>query len=347
MSFRFHYFSHRKGYQRPFSARNFLSSMNKKYKDNNNYQELNINTIRSMQLSHDINKNKKIKEIILSKNLENEINSNNLKEILPLMLTYNNFLPDDTKIENEKINENDIECSNIISCFQLLIKFLYEKYDENEKFNEVLENKISALKQEKNSEEYNKLIQKNSEKINELQRKKILLKAFLQNNGKKLPIEYTKKLYICDICPDGLNQFNSYRAFHKHYVKNHINPYSFYNYGNNIDYNNEFNTQIDSKYFDTKMDDVLQKVMTEMKKTNKIINENENNKYKTRDLDSGSEKLKSNGKQKKNNLQKMKFSNIRERIEKIQNSQKEFENQFNMNVDNFLKELKNEIKKLK
>ena len=43
----------------------------------------------------------------------------------------------------------------------------------------------------------------------------------------------------------------------------------------------------------------------------------------------------------------MKFSNIRERIEKIQNSQKEFENQFNMNVDNFLKELKNEIKKLK
>ena len=347
MSFRFHYFSHRKGYQRPFSARNFLSSMNKKYKDNNNYQELNINTIRSMQLSHDINKNKKIKEIILSKNLENEINSNNLKEILPLMLTYNNFLPDDTKIENEKINENDIECSNIISCFQLLIKFLYEKYDENEKFNEVLENKISALKQEKNSEEYNKLIQKNSEKINELQRKKILLKAFLQNNGKKLPIEYTKKLYICDICSDGLNQFNSYRAFHKHYVKNHINPYSFYNYGNNIDYNNEFNTQLDSKYFDTKMDDVLQKVMTEMKKTNKIINENENNKYKTRDLDSGSEKLKSNGKQKKNNLQKMKFSNIRERIEKIQNSQKEFENQFNMNVDNFLKELKNEIEKLK
>ena len=162
MSFRFHYFSHRKGYQRPFSARNFLSSMNKKYKDNNNYQELNINTIRSMQLSHDINKNKKIKEIILSKNLENEINSNNLKEILPLMLTYNNFLPDDTKIENEKINENDIECSNIISCFQLLIKFLYEKYDENEKFNEVLENKISSLKQEKNSEEYNKLIKKKS-----------------------------------------------------------------------------------------------------------------------------------------------------------------------------------------
>ena len=144
-----------------------------------------------------------------------------------------------------------------------------------------------------------------------------------------------------------MNQFNSYRAFHKHYVKNHINPYSFYNYGNNIDYNNELNTQLDSKYFDTKMDDVLQKVMTEMKKTNKIINENENNKYKTRDLDSGSEKLKSTGKQKKNNLQKMKFSNIRERIEKIQNSQKEFENQFNMNVDNFLKELKNEIKKLK
>ena len=109
MSFRFHYFNNKLTYKRPFSARKLISTMNLRYANNNNYNNLNINTVRSLQLSHDINSNMKIKKFILSKNLEKELNSKNLNEILQQMLIYNNYLPDDIKIEDEKMIDNDIE----------------------------------------------------------------------------------------------------------------------------------------------------------------------------------------------------------------------------------------------
>jgi hypothetical protein len=58
MSFRFHTFNRNK-----FSATNFLSKIKDKY----DVQELNLNTIRSIQLTNDIEDNKKIKNNILEK----------------------------------------------------------------------------------------------------------------------------------------------------------------------------------------------------------------------------------------------------------------------------------------
>ena len=346
MSFRFRYFSNSARYQRPFSARKLLSTMRLQSNENSNtYRNLNINTVRSMQLSQDINDNQKIKNAILSKNLENEINPVNLNEILTLMLTYNNYLPDDIKIENEKMNDNDIECSNIISCFQLLIKFLFEKKAENENYNNYLDNNISSLKQETNLSQYNEIIQKNSDKINQLEQKKLKLKSILLNNGKKLPPEMTKKLYICDICPNDNNKFESYRAFHRHYVQNHINPYSFYNSGNNINKNIEYKNDFENKYIENKMNNIFQNAMDKMRKSQsqkKSIFENEKNK--------GIEKsnILKNAKLAKNNeIKKIKYNKIMERIERMENNRKEFEKMFKINVDNFLNDLKNEIVKLK
>ena len=339
-SFKFRYFGNHKRYQRPFSARRLLSTMKSKYISNKNtFNDLDINTIRSMQLSQDFNSNNRIKKIILSKDLEKELDENSLKEILPLMLTYNNYLPNDLNIEIEKNNNNDdynyndIKCSNIISCFQLLLKFLFEKMKENENYNDMLQNQISSLNQDENSKKCNELIQKNSEEINKLQQKKIKLKSILINNGKKIPSELDNKIYICDICPNNSNKFLSYRAFHKHYVQNHINPYSFNNNGNEFGFNNN----LDNDYLDIKMNALLQKIMTTMKNKNIIIEKEKNR---------GGSIL--NGKRnfKGSEIKNKKMDKIMERIEKIENNQKEFEKIFKEKVDNFLKELKSEIEKL-
>lgn len=335
-------------YQRPFSARKLISTMRSNYNDNylNNYNDLNINTVRSLQLSHDIKSNAGIKKMILSKNLEKEINPNNLKEILPLMLTYNNYLPDNLKIENEKKNDNDIECSNIISCFQLLIKYLYEKKEENENFNKIMEQKISSLKQESDLSNYNEIIQKNSQKLDQLQQKKIKLRAFLKNNGKILPSEETKKLYICNVCPEERNKFNTYRAFHRHYVNHHINPYLFYNSDNNMNINMGLMNDLDKNYFETKIDNMSEQIKTTLK--SKI--QKKGNEINLRPEHFGLEKsgtLKSARQYKGNEINRKKFDLIKERIERLQNNQKQFEKMFKVNVDNFLNEFKNEIEKLK
>ena len=347
MSFKFHYFNDKIKYQRPFSARKLISNMKSQYNANyfNNNNELNINTVRSLQLSHDINSNAKIKRKILSKNLENELNSKNLNEILLLMLTYNNYLPDDLKIENEKRNDNDIECSNIISCFQLLIKFLYEKKSENENYNNILEKRISALKQESNLDKYNDIIQKNNQKLNQLQEKKKQLRTFLNNNGKKLPSETTKKLYICNICPEEKNKFDSYRAFHQHYVRHHVNPYLFYNSNNNTNMDMGFMTELDKKYFETKMDNMLEQFKTTLK--SKIYKKGIEKNFGTGDYGLESGMLKSGRQTKRNEINRKNYDLIKERIERLENNQKKFEILFKNNVDNFLKELKNEIEKLK
>ena len=350
MSFKFHYFSIGKQYKTPFSARNLISTMkllsNRNTNDYNNNEELNINTIRSFQLTHNIDSNKKIKNTILSKNLEKEINSKNLKEILPLMLTYNNYLPDDTKIENEKKNNNDIECSNLISCFQLLIKYLYEKKEEEEKMNNIFEQKISALKNETDLKKCDELIQKNNQTINKLREKKIKLRAFLLNNGKELPSENSKQLYICNLCPRDINKSNSYRAFHQHYVKYHINPYSFYNTNYNMNINMYSNIPLDQNYFDTKVNEVLEQVKTTLIKSKSQKKNELGKKFKTLDYGSDTGMLKSARQVKINGFDKKKFELIKERIENIEKNQKEFENEFKLKVDNFLNELKQEIEKI-
>lgn len=336
-SFRFRYFNHKTRYQRPFSARKLLNTMKSQSIENKiNFNDLNMNTIRSLQLSHDFNDNKKIKQMILSKDLEKEINADYLMDILPLMLTYNNYLPNDLNIKNEKINDNgnDIKCSNIISCFQLLIKFLFEKKEENENYINAMQNQISSLNSDSELIKYNELIKKNSEKINQLQQKKIKLKSILIKNGKKIPSELDKKIYICDICPNDNNKYNSYKSFHRHYVQNHINPYSFYNRDKNLDINN-----INNDYLDKKMNELLQRVMNTMKNKNIILEKEKNN---------GQENnmLKSVRNFRGNKSTNKKMDKIMERIEKIEKNQKEFEKLFKAKVDNFLNELKTEIAKI-
>jgi len=347
MSFRFHYFDNKIKYQRPFSARKLISNMKSYHNANyiNKYNELNINTVRSFQLSHDINSNAKIKNIILSKNLENELNSKKLNEILPMMLRYNNYLPDETKIEDEKKINNDIECSNIISCFQLLIKYLYEKKSENENFNNLLEQRISSLKQESNLDKYNDIIQKNNQKLNQLQQKKTQLKAFLKNNGKKLPSENSKKLYICNICPKGKNKFDTYRAFHQHYVRHHVNPYLFYNNNNNTNMDMGLMTELDKNYFETKIDNMLEQVKTTLKSKSYKKAKEKNFRTGAYGLDSGM--LKSGRQTKRNEINRKNYDLIKERIERLENNQKKFEIIFKNNIDDFLNELKKEIEKLK
>ena len=345
MSFRFHYFNNKLTYKRPFSARKLISTMNLRYANNNNYNNLNINTVRSLQLSHDINSNMKIKKFILSKNLEKELNSNNLNEILQQMLIYNNYLPDDIKIEDEKMIDNDIECSNIISCFQLLIKFLFEKKTENEKYNNILEQKINSLKDESYISKLNEKIDKNEQKINQLERKKYKIKAFLKNNGIKFPSENNKKLYICNLCPEDVNKFDNYRSFHQHYVKTHINPFLFYDKDNNRNINNELNYEFDKKYFDNKIDDFLEEMKITLKsKSQQIIKKKH---YKEEDIDTNNNMLKSQNISEKNDISRKKYDLIKERMEKLENNRREFEKKFKINVDNFLKEFKNEIEKLK
>ena len=342
MSFRFHYFNNTIRYQRPFSARKLISTMNLRYADNNNtnYNNLNIDTVRSLQLSHDINSNMKIKKFILSKNLEKELNSKNLNEILQQMLTYNNYLPDDMKIENEKMNDNDIECSNIISCFQLLIKFLFEKKYENEKYNNILKQKINTLKEESSVSKLNEKSDKNDQKIYQLERKKSKLKTFLKNNGIKLPSENNKKLYICNICPKDNNKFENYREFHKHYVKNHINPYLFYDKNNNININNEFNYEFDKKYFDNKIDDFIEEMKATLKaKTQNIMN---NKNFKEEDAEVNNNMIKTQKILEKNEINMKKYDLIKERLAKLENNRIEFEKRFKNKVDNFLKEFKNQ-----
>ena len=327
MSFKFHYFS-----IKPFSARNLLSSMKEK---SDNFQSINLSTIRSMQLSNNIDNNKRIKQTILSKNLEKEFSKNNennnklTKELLPLMLSYNNYLPDDMIIENAKKNTDDIECSNIISCFQLLLKYLYEKKDENIKFNNELEKRITEMKKEPELNKYNDEIQRNNLKISQLQQKKLKMEIFLKKYG--VSPESDVRVYLCDICPIPQNKFFSYKSFHKHYVQNHINPYYFYNtnYINNY-YENILEKTIEDKYFDTKLDEMLKRVTKNIKRS-----KSQNIKVKNKKI---------NLKEKEN--EKKKLLEIKERIKKFENSQKEFENKFQNTLDNFLIEFKNEIKKL-
>ena len=332
MSFRFHYFS-----KKPFSARNLLSTMKAQ---SDNFESINLNTIRSMKLTNNIESNKKIKQLILSKNLEKDFSQNTennkkiLKEILPMMLSFNNHLPDDIKIENDKKNDTDIECSNIISCFQLLIKYLYEKEIENKKFNEELEKRITEIKKEPELNKYDNTIKRNNSKINQLQQQKIKMEFFLKKYGINPPSS-SPHIYFCDQCPITKNKFFSYKSFHKHYVQNHINPYTFYNYNNdsinfNAYNNNNFDKEIEDEYFDTKINDMLKRVLNNIKRP------------KSQDI-----KLKSiKTKNKKDEIERKKYEELKERIKRFENSQKEFEITFQNKLDNFLIEFKNEIKKL-
>ena len=358
MSFKFHTFT-----QKKFSAKDFLS----KVKENNSQKEQFNNNIRSIQLTNDIEYNKTIKKKLLEKNLEDDLSSikkNNddedkkiveseskdIKEIVLLMLSFNCYLSDEEKIDNYERSKNDLEFSNIISCFQLIIKFLYELKENNESQNNLMEKTLS-YDYDKLLLKKNETIHKKNEEINRLENKKIKLQTFLNKYGNEKDIKPKKRFYVCDVCPFPYQQFYSYREFHKHYVKNHINPYLVLNNDYTI-----LNKDFDKLYFDNKLNELTEDVTRFVKEA--TIKDNKNKFHFLKD-DMGSQKnkindnfLQSNNKGKNLNNNSIDFNEkrkemIKKRIEYIENNQKNFENNFRIQINSFLEEIKKEISKIK
>jgi hypothetical protein len=371
MSFRFHTFNRNK-----FSATNFLSKIKDKY----DVQELNLNTIRSIQLTNDIEDNKKIKNNILEKNLEEELtkknnnendennntqlNSKSMKEILLKMLKYNSYLPNEAKSDIYNRSKDDISFSNIISCFQLIMKYLYELEENIKNKNNFSEKNISILKNAEKA--MNEIIPKNNEKINNLEQKKLKLQTFLKINGKEVKTKKNNKLYICDACPYPYKKFYGYRDFHKHYVKRHINPYLCLN-----DYG-IVNQGFDKYYFDNKMNELTEDVTDMFKKAksqkkvrvdndfNEIKNNinflmrdrkiegiRRNRRYETVGPNTNNSIILKNSKEFSNSYNEKRNEFIRKRIELIKDNQRQFENNFQNQIDSFLRDFKNEIIKIK
>ena len=367
MSFKFHTFS-----QRKFSARDFLSKFKENNIQNDNFNEISI---RSVQLTNDIEKNKKIKKILVEKNLEEELSSSNktnnditnkknnenksndIKEILNLMLIFNCYLPDEIKIDNYDRSKNDIEFSNIISCFQLIIKFLFELKENSEAQNNLMEKTILLNKEEvlsKNKE----INQKNNQEINRLENKKMKLQMFLKKYGKGEDLESKRmRFYVCDVCPYPYQYFYSYKEFHKHYVKNHINP--------SLSLSNEYtilNQGFDKSYFDNKINELSEDVTQAFKETKMGDNKNKINFLKN---DKSNNRITVNRRNKrydtftKNNNIGMNINNnsndnteirkeiIKKRLQSIENNQKNFEKNFKFQINSFLEEIKKEILNIK
>ena len=372
MSFRFHTFNRNK-----FSATNFLS----KTKEKNDVRELNLNTIRSIQLTNDIGENMKIRNNILEKNLEeelskinnnndkedvknNQLKSNNVKEILLKMLKYNSFLPNDANNDTFYRSKDDINFSNIISCFQLIMKYLYELEENMKNNNNLSEHKISSLKNAEKA--LNDIIPKNNEKIIKLEQKKLKMQIFLKINGKEIKPKKSNKLYICDACPFP-KKFYGYRDLHRHYVKKHINPYLCFNNDNAI-----VNQGFDKYYFDNKMNELTEDVTDMFRKTKsqkKVRVDNDfkeiknninflmrdkkaegirrNKRYETVGPNVNSSINLKNSNVFSNSYNEKRNEFIRKRIELIKNNQKQFEIYFQNQIDSFLRDFKNEIYKIK
>lgn len=357
MSFKFHAFN-----KKLFSATNFISKVNEK---NNHTEKFNMNYFTSIQLTSNKEYNNQIKNILLEKNLENDLslkinnektNSNIIKENLVLMLKFNCYLPDEKIIHTYKKNANDIEFSNIISCFQLLLKYLYEIKEKNEIQNNLIEQNLALLKENANLL-INDISLLNNNKISELENRKIKLLLFLKKNGKDLEIK-KNNLYICNECSFPYKKYYSYKEFHRHYVKNHINPY--------ISLNNDYeiiNLGFDKSFFDNKINDFTEEITNKLfekdytdpnkKNINYFKKQNvyglrRNKRYETVgpnntniDFNKFSQKLDNyDFKEKKKEI-------IRKRIEIIENKQKNFENNFKNQIKIFLDEFKKEILELK
>jgi hypothetical protein len=349
MHFRFHKFNHNK-----FSASKFLSDVNSK--NNINEEEININTIRNFQLNYKAEKNKQIKKEIIQKNLLKELslnkeknNSDLIKDNLSLMLAFNSYLKN--KETNEEYDElkSKTGFSNLISCFQLLMKYLFEIKENEESKNAVYEKKLNELKDEKNN--LDKVQFKNDDKIEELENKIMNLKLFLNRNGVNTE-KKQYKLYICDVCPYPYQKFYSYREFHKHYVSNHVNP--------NLCLSQDFsivNQGFDKNYFDNKINEFAEDIYDIIRKTQDQNDKEEDTKEKksfiyNNNIFSGSRRNKryvTVGPYTSNFFNTEiddKKKEIRNRIANIKNNQKSFEDNFKNQINNFLIELRNEISNL-
>ena len=357
MSFKFHTFNKNK-----FSVINLLSNFT-----NNNYQneQLNINTIRSIQLTNNNQYNMKIKKFLIKKNLEEELSNNKndknietksniIKEVISLMLKYNSYLPDEIKIDNYDGSKNNIEFSNIISGFQLILKFLYELKENNEIQNYLIQKNPTKI--EEIILKYNKIILNKNKEIDRLENKKIKFQLFLHKNGKD--IEQIKgRLYVCDLCPFPYKNFYSYREFHKHYIKSHINPYLILNNNFSI-----LNHGFDKFYFDNKINGFIEVVNEELKETNsggkrnnihfikndytnrKTFENRRNKRYETVSPNNNTSITLNNN---SNDYNEKRKEIIKKRIEYIENNQRNFEKNFKNQINSFLEEIKNEIINIK
>lgn len=350
MNFKFYKFNNKK-----FSASEFLSKVNKN--NNNIYdQEINLNTIRTIQLNDNAEKNEQIRKELIKKNLIKEIslnkdNSDLLKKNLSLMLSFNIYLKN-KKTRDKKYDSYNKEFPNLISCFQILMKYFFEIKEKKENQNILDEKKLNELKDEKNALVKTEL--KNNDKIGELENKIMNLQSFLIRNHVNLE-EKKYKLYICDVCPFPYKKFFSYREFHKHYVSNHVNPYLCFSQEFSI-----INQGFDKNYFDNKISEFGEDIYDILRKTQNKNNKKDDSKEKS-NIFSGSRRNQRYETVGPSSSVYLKYSNhnlfnrdtndkkkeIRERITNLKNNQKIFENNFKNQIDYFLEEFRNELIKLK
>lgn len=378
MSFRFIKFNN----PPKFSATKFLNNLNNRPPSYN--KTLPINTVNSFQITQNLEENNQITKNLLEKNLETEISSNEnvnseiLKQIIPLMLTYNSFFSEEEEDNSNPFKENKnkstnnyIEYSNIITCFQLLIKFLYETKENVASNNLNKENNLNEMKGQSKISNNENIISSNENKINILLAKKLKLESFLKANGHSNYLN-TNNIYFCDVCP--YKKFSCYKDFHHHYVKNHINPYNVGDDGKLINVENGF----DKIYFDNKINELtdeikefmrtnvsqkkqrIDKDFEEMQKSTHILlnfnkrNNTTTNLYKLNrhvtDPYIKNERKETNesfNPDISRDEKKVVNDLIIERINKIKKNQKNYEEFFEKQLNNFMLEFKNQLSQLK
>jgi len=217
-----------------------LNTFNNEEKDNNNNNNNNDNNNNKFETNSNLKK-------IISIDFEKEIKSNNFPKIekyLPLML---NFKYNDIASNN---NENNLNLMILIKNFQNILSYLYSIQNKISLNNNKIERYLNTLENKNNNISKNNNIISNLKKQNKnlLNRSLIYQRVLNSKESKDNNKNVLKKcLYYCDVCYD--KHYDNYEDFHKHYVKNHIDPNL--NDGNNFTilkrnfdqfyFNNKFN----------------------------------------------------------------------------------------------------------
>ena len=147
-----------------------------------------------------------------SLDLLKEIKNNQLASIEPLI----------PLILNKQIEPSaNFSLSNLISIFQLLLKFLYNAKENIQDENETIEQYTKNITGIDNQiEENKKKLENQRNLIRELNTKYKRYQTII--NAKSDFITKNKRLYFCDVCKYA--KFNDYESLHNHYTKCHIDP---------------------------------------------------------------------------------------------------------------------------
>lgn len=133
--------------------------------------------------------------------------------------------------------------ANLISIFQLLLKFLYDAKGNIQEENETIEQYTKNINgKDKQIEENKKIIENQRKLIRELNTKYKRYQTIINANSDF--ITKNKRLYFCDVCKYA--KFNDYESLHNHYTKYHIDPNAVRNDSSYVNFDQVyFNQQIE------------------------------------------------------------------------------------------------------